>query len=78
MFDVENGIEVPAKMTGNPLKYPWDKMDIGDSFHVEHGADHPTNTQRRLSAAADGYGYRHNMKFITRQVEGGVRVWRIE
>jgi len=83
MFEVENGIEIPApkRGRGRPPKYPWAEMEIGDSFFVEAQEGRSIeNQQRSLSASGRSYGVRKHvgMKFRTRTVEGGVRVWRIE
>jgi hypothetical protein len=47
-------------------------MVVGDSFFVAYDAGAYV-----VGAAASSYGRRHNMRFATRAVEGGTRVWRI-
>jgi len=78
MFEVEEGIKVPARGPGQKMKYPWNKMEIGDSFLVKASTDSRLKVQQCITACAGSYGKRHGMKFASRQVEDGVRVWRIE
>jgi len=58
---------VPANNIGMPLKYPFDKLLVGQSFDVTE--------DEKLSArrAAHQYGERHGHKFKTR----GRRIWRV-
>ena len=56
-------------------KYPLHLMEVGDSYMVTIDAEDAV----KLSSARTSpctYGLRHNKKFVTRKVEGGVRVWR--
>lgn len=57
---------------GRPHKYPWNKMEVGDSFFV------PNTMLNVISCAAIGRGKRYNEKYACRTVDDGVRVWRIE
>lgn len=73
-FDIEKNHVVPASLTGlgRREKYPWSKMEVGDSFFVENG------NLRKVAGAACHAGRRSGKKFIARAVEGGVRAWRYE
>lgn len=57
-----------------PKRFPFDKMEIGDSFSI------PSNVRRSTaSVAARRYGDKHKMKFITRKMpDGTIRCWRTE
>lgn len=72
-FTIEKGIPVP-KMTGagRKTKYPFESMQVGDSFFVKDG------TVKTLSRSCGTYGKRLERKFASRTVEGGARVWRVE
>ena len=70
MIKIDKGVPLPVTYTVN-LKYPWLEMEIGDSFFVNA-------TQSRIGSHAWQMGNRHNRKFTTRKVDGGVRVWRVE
>lgn len=72
MFNIESGVPVPPKgVFGRSSKYPWQLMDVDDSFMVEKG------NLKSLRTTAYGAGKRMGLKFTARAVEGGVRVWRV-
>lgn len=63
---VDKGIPVPRK-------YPFDKMEVGDSFAVPPGVSRTT-----VSIAAMRYGRKHGMKFVTRMMPDRThRCWRV-
>ena len=68
-FKIEHGVAIPKKRS-ECSKYPFNLMGIGDSVlgHEKEGA--------RIAAAASVWGKLNGKKFISRKVEGGVRVWR--
>lgn len=57
----------------NPPKYPFKEMEVGDSFFV---ANQVICGKAYLSAHA--YGRYHGQRFAGRNVEGGLRIWRLE
>jgi len=78
-FNVENKVPLPErKRSGKAFKskYPFAQMAVGDSFFVPNGklstivsTVHIWN--KRIRKANNTYA-----KFICREVDGGVRVWR--
>lgn len=75
MIKVDKGIPIPErprKGGGHKrYRYPWDSMEIGDSFFIEGGsATASMNVPSRLIDK----GWR----FSVRTIEGGVRIWRIK
>lgn len=67
MVQIETGIPIPAKP--HKSKYPWDTMEVGQSFVGGRG----------LGTLASATGKRIGRKFVTRKLEcGNVRVWRTE
>jgi hypothetical protein len=73
MFEVEKG--VARKQLGI---YPFGQMEVDDSFLVPSSSkDDRRRTQRHISAVSTSHGRRNGKRFSTRQVEGGVRCWRI-
>jgi hypothetical protein len=53
-----------------PNRFPFDQMEVGDSFVI-------TTKRQTASVAARRYGDKHGMKFITRQMpDGTFRCWR--
>ena len=73
-YKIEKNIPIPGKGAG----YPFDEMEVGDSFLDKkskgtsnvHGSIKCWRTSRKNTEKAD-------WKFITRKVPEGVRVWRI-
>jgi len=70
MFDIETNIPIPAKRREWSVKYPWHVLDVGQSFFVPDG-----NFKSMLSLASRAKG-RTGKKYLVREVDGGVRVWR--
>jgi hypothetical protein len=71
-FAIEKQIPLPKRH--QPSKYPWKQMEVGDSFFVA------TDTKRKaiqFGAMASDTGKRLGCKFATRQVDGGIRIWRV-
>ena len=75
MYEIEKGVPLPELNGANqPIKYPWEKLAVGDSFLV------PAGTVQRSSvhaATARANRAHPDRRFITRAVDGGTRVWRI-
>jgi hypothetical protein len=72
-YQIVKGIEVPKFAPGRKLKYPFDKMEVGDSFEVE---DMPSRQKVRVATLA--YAKKHKVKFTVRQWQDKWRCWRIE
>lgn len=73
MIQIDKGIPVAAPLKrGKPALYPWADMEVGDSFFVAG------EKKTTMIYNCDNRSRRHRpQKFICREVEGGVRVWRI-
>lgn len=57
-----------------PKRYPFDQMEVGDSFAVPEGI-----SRTRVSIAAMRYGRDHKMKFTVRQMpDRSLRCWRVK
>lgn len=72
MIKVQKNIPIPKTSQGRPAKYPFNTMDVGDSFEVK---DAPKNT---VLNAAVSWASRHNKKakFSIRHDNGKTRIWR--
>lgn len=68
-FKIEKGVEFPQGEFGRRLKYPFDKLEVGESFVA---------AEPHMGSAAREYGMRHNKKFAIRKVSEGYRCWRVE
>lgn len=67
-FKIEKDVPVPSRKG----IYPFDDMTVGDSILVT-GAKKDFHRARNASSV---YGKRHGLKFETRTVDGGLRIWR--
>ena len=75
-FKIEKGVpELPFQRS----KYPFADMTPGDSFLIPvPEAAHRHAVQAKAGAACRAWGGRNGGKYVSRQVDGGVRIWRIE
>lgn len=75
-YEIEKGIPCPPNSAGtNNLgrtKYPFAEMSIGDSFAYPQKTKHNT-VGVTVCRAAKKLGF----KFVTRKVDGIIRVWRV-
>ena len=80
MINVDSGIPIPKTIQlPRAHKYPYGEMKKGDSFFVECTAPEQKNRQCNLLTNAKAWCTRNKkkFKFVSRFVEGGVRIWRI-
>jgi hypothetical protein len=78
MISTESGIPLKRPANHGQSKYPLNTMEVNDSFLVR--VCHPTNRKKFQSAVLRAaWNIRETGKrFTSRQVENGVRVWRVE
>ena len=74
-FVIEKNISIKLRVK-NP-RYPFDIMELGDSFFVPVENEHRTALSARLRMCAYANGKRSGM-FSIRRVDGGVRCWRVK
>ena len=80
-YTIEKNVPL-CRPSSKSNKYPFDQMEVGDSFF----APHPDDKKARQNALARNAGqYRKPPKhvtvqrhFVTRTVEGGARIWRVK
>ena len=66
---IDKDVPVPHRRS---LKYPWQVMEIGDSFAF------PSKDKGSVNSAACSYARRHDAMFMMRKVsETHHRIWRI-
>jgi hypothetical protein len=73
MYKIETGIAIPSATRykgGRKPKYPFAELKVGESFLV------PNKTTDKFGATVTLARKRTGMNFATRNVEGGVRIWR--
>ena len=73
MFTIKKNARMPTETRGAPLKYPFNQMEVGDSFTA---AVHPS-VARSIKVSAYSYGKRHDRKFATRTDGNAITVWRV-
>lgn len=78
MYSIEKNVPMPASNNSRRI-YPFASMSVGDSFLVPTSDDKDAAAKKRtkVAAAITADAKRFGRKFATRQVEGGVRVWRV-
>lgn len=69
---IETGVPLPIS---GVAKFPFDRMQIGDSILVEVGQVKPSQLTTLASAANQRYAPK---KFTARRQPNGYRIWRIE
>ncbi len=76
MFKVEKNVPLKKGQSGQPQLYPFDSMEIGDSFEV---GEHTRSKANSIYGSIYHYiGKKANKKkkFALRNVEGKLRIWR--
>ena len=73
-FMIEKNVPLPEQNIR--WKYPFDQMEVGDSFFV------PNKESTQMSALCKRASKRLEARFVTAKAEAGdakgVRVWRVE
>ena len=77
-FKIERGVKMPPRLA-RQTKYPWVGMKPGESFIVRPNEGESLHALQNRVSSATRYTIKRNLgKFATRQMDGGVRIWRIE
>jgi hypothetical protein len=67
----DKNVPIPKRRGGGrKCIYPWRSMEVGDSFHI------PNTTTRQFAGRMTYAAKTLGVRFTTRAVDGGVRVWR--
>lgn len=73
---IDKGVPIPKAELGRNRKYPWDELQVGDSFFV------PGKTRATFNGFASRFKKTHGIHFTLRTVTEndikGVRIWRIK
>lgn len=73
-YEVETGVPLPDKHVR--WKYPFEQLEVGDSFFV------PNKDTTQMSALCKRAALRLGRRFVTAKFDkdgqSGVRVWRME
>lgn len=71
---VENGIAMPDVVRGSRVKWPYEVLEVGESFLVPGEGK---NLVVGVCARNKKFSERLGRRFTAKRVEGGVRVWRV-
>lgn len=80
-YPIERNIPIPPERSAYRTymtrhNYPWAIMEVTDSFLIpDNGPDFPLVKQSALVAAIQ-HGRKYGKSFLSRSVDGGVRIWR--
>lgn len=77
-FQIEKNIPMPEVYEGRSSRYPFETMEVGDSFYVpvREGGDTLTRLRNRLNQARTNAHKKFNINTITKADMNGIRVWR--
>jgi hypothetical protein len=77
-YVVEKGIPMDRKRSAS-TRFPFDKMNIGDSFFIPKEDQDPLAVPASIYSAANSYNRTHGtkIKMAVRKDNGGTRVFRI-
>ena len=76
-FEIRKGVPVPLAYDAHGgRKYPWDELEVGDSFVVPLDGKTYSMRRSRLTASSRLAEIRLGRKFVFRAVPEGVGVWR--
>ncbi len=84
-YIIEKGIEVPPfhtysgldKIRSHRTKYPWNDFEVGDSIFVPCENRVKVSNSLMTNARSWSKHAKLHRDWKTKQVEGGVRIWRI-
>lgn len=70
---IETGVEIPEAGLVGKEKYPFGRMEVGQSIFLDG-----MNSMSSACVSARQIAKRQGKKFVTRKMDGGVRIWRTE
>ena len=72
---VDSGVSMPSgNRRGRPPKYPWETMDVGDSFLMENTS--LVTAKSNVASSNRRYSPNHYIYALDEDNEENVRVWR--
>jgi hypothetical protein len=75
MIKIESSIPIPKiSKKGRQKLYPFEEMNVGDSFYMEN------RTASQLSSGANNWAkaYNPSAKFVAKNEKKGARIWRYQ
>jgi len=79
LVKIEDGIPMPEKFPkgGRRKKYPWDEIEVGQSFVIPVANIKNAKSFRNARAQVYQAQLIHKRIFTTKQTTKGLRVWRV-
>lgn len=79
-YKIEKGIPMPTKNAWKDHPYPWDSIEVGDSFLMEEKEDGEILRARVWASfcAFRRQNSKFKMKIRTMKLPEGLRVWRTQ
>jgi len=80
-FEIENNVPMPEVFEHAASVYPWEKMNVGDSFYVPvrtDGSDTLSRLRNRLNQSRTNAHKKYGIRTVTKPDANGIRVWRCE
>jgi len=79
MYKIEKNVKILPR-NRKIKKYPFENLEIGDSFLVKCTEDKNTITGQRIRASFGSFAkyYKSKIKITIRAVDEGMRTWRTE
>jgi len=85
-FIVESDVPIPSTNWRTNVKYPWERLEVGDSVFIDcldinskrHVTPYLAAQTVKSSTAAFRRDHQPTRRFIVRSVDNGCRVWRTE
>lgn len=77
---IDKNIPIPKvkyRQAGTSYKYPFLDLQVGDSFFVECSKERKRAVQSTVVSIASRLKKKYKRSFISRNLEGGIRVWRV-
>ena len=78
-MEIESHVEAPNGGQWPHGKFPFRKMNVGDSFYIEFGENDADWLCRNLRESASKFKKRNpDFNYTSRTCKEGIRLWRIE
>ena len=75
-IEIESNVPIPESTSGRRLKYPFESLEVGDSFFVE--GKEPAQVSGSKKHFSAKLGHRYICRTVTEDGVKGVRLWRVE
>lgn len=78
MFVIEKGIDIPQSESNRGVKFPFEQMEVGDSFSFFSTDDPNLLKKKRKNAHQILLNYKIKDSFAARIKDNTVRIWKVK